>query len=57
MLTIVITAMNMKNRPVKAIGCWKKVRTPSLTHCTPVRAGTIFSFMGFQQWGGRTRRV
>ncbi|WP_309246677.1 hypothetical protein [Ramlibacter montanisoli] len=38
------TAMYMKNSPVSASGCLRKVRTPSFTHWMPVRAGTILSF-------------
>ena len=46
----VMPAMNMKNRPVRASGWRKKVRTPSLTQTKPVRAGTSWSFMPFQPW-------
>ena len=38
-------ARNMKKRPDKANGWRKKVRIPRRTHRTPVRAGTILSFM------------
>ena len=51
----ITTVMYMKNRPASASGCRRKVRTPSLIHWKPVRAGTILSFMddGVAAGGGR----
>jgi hypothetical protein len=41
-----MAAMDRKNSAASASGCWRKVRMPCCTHCRPVRAGTMRSFMG-----------
>ena len=48
-------AMNMKNKPLKAMGCFQKVRMPWRTQSLPVLAGTTLSFMVQSVTGCATR--
>ena len=48
-------AMNMKNKPVSASGCFQKARMPWRTQSEPVFAGTTLSFIGQSVTGCATR--